>query len=280
MRGALLRLWAMLAKEFVQMRRDRLTFAMMIGVPVMQLLLFGYAINVDPKSLPTALRLGETGPEIRSIIAALETSGYFHIIGETSSEAQADRLLALGQAQFVVSVPAGFTTALRRGERPQLLVAADATDPAATGNALAALERIARTALVHDLTGPLSDLAAAPAPFELVLHRRYNPEGITQYNIVPGLIGVILTMTMTLMTALAMTRERERGTLETLLALPVRPLEVMLGKVLPYVLVGGVQVAVVLVAAAWLFQVPMLGPLWVFYGGVLVLPSGSGHDAG
>jgi ABC-2 type transport system permease protein len=258
---SLARLMAILAKEFIQIRRDRLTFAMMVGIPIMQLLLFGFAINSDPKALPTAVRIGDNSPFARSLIAALENSEYFRIVARTADEAEADRLLEVGAVQFVINVPADFGRAVQRGERPAVLVEADATDPAATSNALATLFALERSALDPDLTGPLTDLKAGATPFELRVHRRYNPEGVTQYNIVPGLMGVVLTMTMIVMTSLSMTRERERGTMENLLAMPVRPLEVMLGKILPYILIGYVQVVLILAAARFLFGVPLLGSL-------------------
>jgi ABC-2 type transport system permease protein len=204
---------------------------MMIGVPLMQLILFGYAINTDPKHLPTAMLVADQGVFARSVVRALENSGYFEIVHQAASEAEADELLVRGDVQFVVSIPEDFERDLLRGQRPVILVEADATDPVATGNALAALARLNHTALVHDLKGPLTSLAVPEPAFELRVHRRYNPEGATEYNIVPGLIGTILTMTMVMMTAIAVTRERERGTMENLLSMPVRPIEVMLGKI-------------------------------------------------
>jgi ABC-2 type transport system permease protein len=258
---AMHRFVAVLMKEFVQMRRDRLTFAMMIGVPVMQLVLFGYAINMDPKALPAAVVSADASPFSRSLVRALENTGYFKVVATPATVDEADRLLVLGKVQFVLQVPEDFSRSIQRGERPSVLVAADATDPAATSNALSALQQISLTALDHDLTGPLAARRAGPPAFELRVHRRYNPEGITQYNIVPGLMGVVLTMTMVMMTSIAMTRERERGTMENLLATPVQPLEVMLGKIIPYVIVGYVQVVVILVAARFLFAVPMAGSL-------------------
>ena len=260
-RFSLARIWAIIMKEFVQMRRDRLTFAMMVGIPIMQLILFGFAINADPKALPAAVLAHDQGQFTRSFTAALENSGYFRIVRRLSSEAEADEALARGEVQFVVNVPSDFSRRLVRGERPPLLVEADASDPAATSNALATLAVIAQTALNRDLAGPLASLQQGPAPFELRVHRRFNPEGITQYNIVPGLIGTILTMTMVIMTALAMTRERERGTMENLLATPVRPVEVMIGKIVPFIVVGYVQVVVILTAARALFHVPIVGSL-------------------
>ena len=252
------RIAAVLRKELIQLKRDRLTFAMLIGVPLMQLVLFGYAINGDPKHLPTALVALDDGPLVRSIVRAAENSGYFHIVANVS-DSQAEQLIATGEVQFALVFPADFSRRLLRGEKPALVVYADATDPAATGNAVAALQSLPAQALVHDLQGALAPLRAAAAPFELRLHRRYNPEGLTAYNVVPGLMGVILTMTLVMMTSMAMTRERERGTLENLLATPVRPFEMMVGKILPYVLIGYLQVLIVFVAARVLFAVPMAG---------------------
>ena len=252
---------AVVVKEFMQVRRDRLTFAMMIGIPVLQLVLFGYAINMDPKSLPMAVVAAESSPYSRSLVRSLEASGYFRVVARPDTEAAARALMADGDVQFVLHLPADLSRKLQRGERPVVLMEADASDPAATGNALAALNFLNLTALDRDLGGALAGLRAGQPAFELRVHRRYNPEGITAYNIVPGLMGVVLTMTMVMMTALAMTRERERGTMENLLATPVRPFEVMAGKIVPYILIGYVQVVVILVAARALFQVPMVGSL-------------------
>jgi ABC-2 type transport system permease protein len=252
---------AVFIKEFQQMLRDRLTFAMAVGVPVLQLLLFGYAINTDPKGLPTVVVAADSGPLVRSVVVALQNTGYYRITHQTPSEAEGDALIERGEAQFMVVIPPQFSRALLRGERPTLLVSVDATDPAASGNAVAALGALAPTMLAHDAVGPLRHLAAQGPAFDVRVHRRYNPEGLSRLNIVPGLVGVILTMTMVMLTGLAMTRERERGTMENLLATPVRPLEVMIGKIAPYVLIGYIQITVVLGAAAWLFEVPMQGSL-------------------
>jgi ABC-2 type transport system permease protein len=246
-------------KEFQQMMRDRLTFAMAVGVPILQLVLFGYAINTDPKGLPTALVAVDTGPMAASVVATLQNTGYFKIVHQGTSESEGERLLEKGDVQFLVVIPPQFSRRIVRGEKPQLLVAVDATDPSASGNALAALTGATGQALSRELIGPLRPLDAQPPPFEVVVHKRYNPEGLSRYNIVPGLIGTILTMTMVMLTGLAMTRERERGTMENLLATPVLPSEVMAGKILPYVVLGYVQLAVILGAAWLLFQVPLEG---------------------
>jgi len=259
-----------LLKEFIQLRRDRLTFGMIIGIPILQLMLFGFAINSDPRHLPTAVVMADPGPFSRAYLAAMRHSDYFDVVGSAVSSAEADLLLERGDVQFVVTFPPNFNRDLVRGERPTLLVEADATDPMAAGGAISVLNHLGREVFAPDLPGALR----APVPengfVDLRVHRRYNPEAITAYNIVPGLLGVILTMTMVLMTGLAMTRERERGTFENLLATPATPLEVMTGKIVPYILIGLVQVTLVLVAARWLFAVPMLGNLALLYGVVLL----------
>jgi ABC-2 type transport system permease protein len=264
------RFLAILVKEFVQMRRDRLTFAMIIGIPIMQLILFGFAINSDPKNLPAVVRSADNSAFARAFVVSLKNSGYFAIVGDARSEAEAERLIETGEVQFVINIPADFSRELMRGRRPQILIEADATDPAATSNAIAALMNAARTAFDRELVGTLASLKPGADPIELVIHRRYNPEGLTQYNVVPGLMGVVLTMTMVVMTAMAMTRERERGTIEALLATPALPGEVMLGKIVPYIAVGYIQVVLILGAAWWLFSVPIIGSLWLLLAALVV----------
>ena len=219
------RLITVMRKEFIQLRRDRLTFAMMVGIPIIQLMLFGFAINGDPKHLPTVVVAEEQSAFARSLTAALTVSDYFDILTTSATQAEADQMLAEGSAQFALVIPADFSRKLIRGERAQVLLDADATDPTATGNAIAALNQLAPVALARDLNGPLAAHLAAPPPFDVVVQRRYNPDGLTAWNVVPGLMGVILTMTMIMMTGLALTREVERGTMENLLATPVRPVE-------------------------------------------------------
>jgi len=267
---SLSRFLAILVKEFVQMRRDRLTFAMIVGIPIMQLILFGFAINSDPKNLPAVVRSADNSVFARAFVVSLKNSGYFTIEGEAASEAEAQRLIETGRVQFVINIPADFSRELMQGRRPQVLIEADATDPAATSNAIAALTNAARSAFDRELVGALARLRPGADPIELVIHRRYNPEGITQYNVVPGLMGVVLTMTMVVMTAMAMTRERERGTIESLLATPARPGEVMLGKIVPYIAVGYIQVVLILVAAWALFSVPIIGSLWLLLAALVV----------
>ena len=252
---------AVLLKEFVQMKRDRLTFGMIVGVPIIQLVLFGFAINTDPKGLPAAVVINDESPFSRALVRGLENSQYFKFTHRAKSEADADRLLKLGDVQFVLVIPADFSRKLQRGERPPLLMAADATDPSATGNALATVNQTIKQVMDRELVGTLAALKSAELPVDLRIQRRYNPEGITRYNIVPGLMGVILTMTMIMMTSLAMTRERERGTMENLLATPVRPIEVMAGKIAPFIIVGYAQVTIILIVAKAIFGVPIVGSL-------------------
>jgi len=241
------------------MRRDRMTFGMMVGIPLLQLILFGFAINSDPKHLPTAVLAADNSVFSRTLVWGLRNSGYFTIERIVDNEQEIETLLAEGKVQFVVHIPSDFSRDLLRGDRPHLLMQADATDPGATGNALAALNTVVTTVLDRDLQGPLLGLRAKPGPVDLIMHRHYNPDIITQYNIVPGLMGVVLTMTMVVITALAITRERERGTMENLLSTPVRPTEVMIGKIVPYIVVGYVQVFLILLAAHFLFGVPVVG---------------------
>jgi len=256
---SLQRFWAIVVKEFIQMRRDRLTFGMMVGIPMLQLILFGYAINSNPKHLPTAVFAADNSPFSRTIIWGLYNSSYFDITREAHSAAEIKDLLAKGTVQFAVTIPVDFSRKLLRGEKPDLLLEADATDPSAVGFAMAAVNQLAITVINRDLTGPLARLQAGAPPFNLVTHEHYNPESISQYNIVPGLMGVMLTMTMIIITGLAITRERERGTMENLLSTPAHPGEVIVGKIVPYIMVGYVQVLLVLLAAKFLFDVPMLG---------------------
>jgi len=255
-----------LIKEFLQLKRDRLTFGMIIGIPIIQLLLFGFAINSDPRHLPTAIVMADPGPFARSYVAAMKNSSYFDIVGSIDAR-QADALLDEGRVKFVVTFPPGFHRDLARGLSPTLLVEADATDPMAMGGAISVLSQLGPDVFAPDLPG----LARPPSPpIDLRVHRRYNPEGLTTYNVVPGLMGVILTMTMVLMTGLAMTRERERGTFENMLATPVTPLEVLTGKIIPYIIIGLLQVTLILTASRWIFDIPIRGSLPLLYTMVLL----------
>ncbi|MGE4073808.1 MAG: ABC transporter permease [Lysobacterales bacterium] len=260
-RFSMRRLLAVLGKEFIQMRRDRLTFAMMVGIPIMQLLLFGFAINTDPKHLPTTVVSAESSEFSRRLISAMENSDYFDLRPAAPTIEGSRALLERGEVLFLLRIPANFSRDLVRGQRPELLMEIDATDPVASGNAIAALSTLIDQAVATELTGPLASLAAKPGPIDLRIQRRYNPEGITQFNIVPGLMGVILTMTLIMQTGLAIARERERGTMENLLAMPVRPIEIMIGKLVPYILVAYIQVTVILSAAHFIFGVPILGSI-------------------
>ncbi len=263
---SLRRLGALLRKEFIQMRRDRITFAMMLGVPLIQLVLFGFAINNDPKALPAAIVTASHDEYSRAMVTALELTGYYRFVLVSGSAAEAEAAIQRGDVAFVVTIPSDFGARVARGDAPQILVEADATDPAAASGAVGTLQTVAANTLAR-LTGA-DDGEARPGRLEVVVHRRYNPEGISQFNIVPGLLGVILQMTMVMMTSMALTRETERGTMETLLAMPATPFEVMLSKILPYLAVGAVQVAVVLIAARALFAIPFVGGLPLLLGAV------------
>jgi ABC-2 type transport system permease protein len=253
------RSYAMLIKEFIQLRRDRVSFAMIVMLPVMQLLLFGYAINTTPHNLPSAVLLQEDSDLARSILKALENTAYFRFLYEVHDVEDFDNLLKSGKVLFGVEIPRGFERAVRRGDKPALLVAADATDPVAASAAIGSLGMVVQTALKHDLyIGDPPEM-----PFEIRAHARYNPAAASSLNIVPGLVGTILTMTMLIFTALSVTREVERGTMESLLSMPIRPVEVMFGKIIPYVLVGFVQAFLIIGIGVGLFGVPVLGNLFL-----------------
>lgn len=267
---SLRRLHALLRKEVIQMRRDRITFAMMLGIPLIQLLLFGFAINTDPKGLPAALVAPTQDRYTRAIVSALELTGYYRFTHPSASAAEAERLITRGRVSFVVTVPSDFGRRVERGDHPTILIEADATDPSVASGAISTLGTVAAEALLRERGLEAQAAVSAAEQLQVTVHRRYNPEGITQYNIVPGLLGVILQMTMVMMTSMALTREIERGTMENLLSMPATPLEIMLGKVLPYLGVGAVQVAVVLVAAKLIFDVPFVGALPLLLLGVFV----------
>jgi ABC-2 type transport system permease protein len=267
------RVFAVMAKEFAQLTRDRITYAMILVLPIVQLLLFGYAINNQPRHLPTAVLARENSVFARSVLGAVQRSAYFDIVAQARNEAELDALLRKGEVQFAITIPADFTRRVIRADKPQILVEADATDPSATGAAVAALSALPTIGLQHDLKGAAA--RPASAPFEVVIHNRYNPESISAYNIVPGLLGVILSMTLVMMTALSVTRETERGTMESLLATPIEPIEVMVGKLAPYVMVGLIQTVIILVMAKLLFAVPMMGAWLGLSSGVLLFIVGS-----
>ncbi|MDR6378304.1 ABC transporter permease [Paraburkholderia caledonica] len=262
---SLTRWWSVVLKEFLQLRRDRVTFAMIVGVPIVQLALFGFAINTDPKHLPTAVIVHDQSEFSRSFVAAMTNSAYFDIVETLPDEEAGRRALARGRVQFVLNIPVDFARRLVRGEHPSLLLEADATDPTATQTAVAALPHLVQPVADKDITGPLAHLNGGQSAFGVQVHNLYNPEGITQYNVVPGLMGVILTMTLVMMTGLAVTRERERGTMENLLATPVLPIEVMTGKIVPYVAIGLIQASIILFAARFVFHVPFVGSLVAIY---------------
>ncbi|KGF68072.1 mannose-1-phosphate guanyltransferase [Hoeflea sp. BAL378] len=264
------RLMAIIIKEGIQMRRDRITFAMMLGVPLMQLVLFGFAINNDPKGLPAALVTASQDHYTRAMVSAMENTGYYRFDHVVASAEEANRLIQSGAVSFVVTIPSDFARRVERGDHPQILIEADATDPSVASGAISTLGTVAAQALLREQSAEALAARQSTAALEVVVHRLYNPEGVTQYNIVPGLLGVILQLTMVMMTSMALTRETERGTMENLLAMPVSPLEIMLGKVLPFLVVGGVQVVVVLAAAKFLFGVPFVGSLTLLLASILV----------
>jgi len=271
MRFSFWRLWAVMVKEFIQMRRDKATFAIMIGIPLIQLILFGYAINSDPRHLPTAIvNADKDSPYSREILMAMQNSSYFKFISPPVTEQQSHELIRQGKVQFVVNFPVNFSHDLVKGLKPSLLLQADATDPAATSRALSVFNELSYLALNDVLVGSLSDLKTSQPAYQTQVHAIYNPLGITQYNIVPGLLGVVLTMTLVIVTALAITREQERGTMENLLATPCRPIEVMLGKIFPYIIVGYIQMSLIIVAAKLLFAVPTQGSILLLF--ILSLP--------
>jgi ABC-2 type transport system permease protein len=252
----------MVIKEFIQLTRDRASFAMIVLMPLLQLLLFGYAINSTPRDLPTAVLLQENSDLGRRILKAIENTKYFKVVRVLHDDDEFDRVLASGEVLFAIEIPRDFERALRRGDRPAILVAADATDPVATGAPLGALGALVQSALVHERGLP----DGGTPLFEFRTHARYNPAGVTSLNIVPGLVGIILTMTLLVFTALSVTREIERGTMENLLSMPITPVEVMIGKIAPYVFVGFVQATLIIGVGVFLFGVPIFGsvPLLAF----------------
>lgn len=264
------RFWAILIKEFIHFRRDRTTLSLMFTLPLIQLMLFGYAINFDPRGLPTAFVATKETPYSRSLLAAFQQSSYFQITHPMVSEETAENLMRTGKVQFIISFPSDFSKKLLHNQRPAILLQSDATDPSTTTPALAAFNILSQQALQHELKGPLASLRSPPPAFETIVHQRYNPEAITQYNIVPGLIGIVLSITMITLASMAITREFERGTMENLMAMPIRPLEIMIGKIIPFVVVGFVQISLILLFAKFLFGVPMVGNLFLILLTVII----------
>ncbi|QRN04658.1 ABC transporter permease subunit [Legionella sp. MW5194] len=250
-----------MVKEFIEMRRDKATFGMILFIPLLQLILFGFAINNNPRHLPTAIVNNDPSPLTRRILSGMENSTYFKFVAPALTEEEAYRLLKRGKVQFVINFPPNFSRDLAKGLRPVLLLEADATDPAATSRAVNVFVELASLVLKKELTGPLASLSPKIPPYQPQVHTIYNPLAITSYNIVPGLLGVVMTMTLVVVTALVITREYELGTMENLLATPVSPLEVMIGKLLPYIIVGYLQALIILILAKLLFGVPMEGSI-------------------
>lgn len=264
------RIWAILKKEFIQLKRDTTTLRLMIALPIVQLLLFGAAINSDPRNLPTAVLSQDTGAIARNILTSLKNTTYFSITDSLHSVQQGKALLQKGEVNFVITIPENFSRNLIRGEKPHLLIEADATDPIATSGALAAVNKAIEEAIRRDAQGALAVTAPSEPSYEVRIHRLYNPEGLSRYNIVPGLIAIVLTITCVIMTALSLTRERERGTMENLLSMPVKPIEVMAGKIIPYIIIGYLQSALIVLASYFLFKVPILGNLFYLSLGLFI----------
>ena len=251
------RFLAMLGKEWLQMRRDRATIGLTVALPLIQLCVFGFAINTNPHHLPTGLLAADQSRYVRTLAAALQNTDYFKL-RSFATEPEAEQALARGDALFVLNIPPNFSRDVDRGEKPAVLMDTDGTDPTAIGSATAALSALNATVLNRDLPPNLQQAPADP-PFKVVLHGRYNPEQLTALNIVPGLIGTVLSFSTMVITALAITREREAGTMENLLAMPIRPVEVMLGKIVPYIGLGYVQTFLILAMAMLVFGVPIRG---------------------
>jgi ABC-2 type transport system permease protein len=264
------RLWGLIIKEFMQFLRDRSTFMIIIFMPIVQLTIFGLAINANPKHLPSALINSDNGPFSRTLIHELENTQYFKFDHYPKTEDAAKKLIETHQVLFTLNIPPDFSRKLVRHEYPSALMEVDGTDPVSVAYAVAASNGVMSNVFQYDLVGPLKSLKPKPGPAQLIVHTKYNPSAITQYNIVPGLMGTLLTMTFVMVASMALTREREHGTMETLLSTPILPIEVIIGKATPFIVVGYLQVMVVLFIATVFFQVPMTGsPLLLL---IVVLP--------
>jgi ABC-2 type transport system permease protein len=269
------RWWAIVWKELLQLKRDRLTLAMIILIPIMQLVLFGYAINTNPKHLPTAIVSADNSILVRSFIASMKTSSYFELNEKILTKAEAKQALERGKVLFVIHFPVDFTRSVLRGENPEVLLEADATDNTAIAGPTAVIKEMLNNVFQEDFRGVLSKFNNTTTPYKINIHLLYNPEQLTQYNIIPGLIGTILTFTLVMMTAIAITRERERGTMEQLLAMPVKSYEVITGKIVPYMIIGLVQATIIVVAARYIFNVPIFGGLFILYIVILLFIIGN-----
>lgn len=264
------RLFGLLMKEFNQFRRDRTTFAMIISLPIVQLLVFGYAINTNPKHLPTALINYDNGSFSRTLVRGLENTQYFSIRDQFKNEKAANDAMAANKILFILTIPSDFSKKVVRGDKPIALLEADGSDPVSVGAAMSAASNLMQNVFQYDFVGPLSKYKTVPLPVELRTHVRYNPEAITQYNVVPGLMGTILTMTLVMVASMALTKEQEQGTLESLLMTPALPMEVIISKVFPYIVVGYLQVMLIIFLATTLFSVPMMGNVFLLFA--LALP--------
>lgn len=258
--------WPMLWKEFIQLRRDRLTFALMTGLPAIQLLLFGYAIQTDVRKLPTVVMDESRTSESRALIQVLANTDNFKIVATVPSRAMAQRWIERGAARVALVIPPDYQRALRRGEtgRAQLLI--DAADPQSSGAAISGAQLAAQARGAQLLA---SQYKLVP-PVEIRVRPWYNPAQRSAVFIVPGIVGILLTITMTLITSTAVVRERERGTLEQLIVTPIGKTSLMLGKLVPFVMVGYVQMSVVLLLGTSFFHIPIRGSLPLLYTLALV----------
>lgn len=264
------RLWGLIVKEFTQFKRDRSTFVMVISLPIVQLILFGLAINTNPHFLPAALINSDNGVFSRTLIQGMQNTQYFSFDHYPHSEQAAAEMMARHQVLFTLNIPPDFSRQLVRGQRPSVLLEVDGTDPVSVSYAMSAATNLLPSVFQYDLVGPLQHLNQTNSPVNFIVHTKYNPSAITQYNIVPGLLGVVLTMTFVMVASMALTREREQGTMENLLATPILPVEVIIGKAAPFLLVGYAQVIIVLTIAVWFFNVPLLGSVTLLL--ILTLP--------
>lgn len=254
-------------KELLQLRRDRLTVAMMLLLPVIQLLLFGYAINTDVRHTKTIVYDQDQTAESRDLARTLESTGYYDVVGHAQSYDDVEHALRAGEARVALVVPKSYASDIARGRKARVQLVVDGSDPQVVGSATntAASFIAARSSQLMIARLTKAGMPIAGAPVELEPNTWYNPDLRTAVYIVPGLVGVLLTMTMVMLTAMAIARERERGTLEQLIVSPVRRLELVVGKIVPYVAIGYVQMSLVLLVGRFVFGVRIVGSLPLLY---------------
>lgn len=261
------RIFGLIRKEFIIISNDRGTIAMLIVLPIMLLILFGFAIRLDPKHLPTAIISYDHTPLIRSFISNLEASQYFKITDTSNNERKKNEEFASGRISISITIPQNFTREYVRGENPQMLVEIDGSDPGSSATALGNVQPILNQAIKQFSKNGLGFRARnqSSRDVNLVIHRLYNESNLSEYNIIPGLIGVLLTLTMVMLTSTAITSEKESGTMEMLLSTPLKSTEIILGKVVPYVLLGYLQLTSVLIFGKLLINLPIEGSLFLLY---------------